>query len=272
MVQDTPYPPVLEEYLDYVNDMDFDTEPDYAAVREMFEKCVTGMGKSLTGKLVWNKPKPRGRKAKKSVVEMEDENSKPSIDEVDDDSNTGENVRRSKRVAEANKEEEDKDEDTETSNTNWNWERVLSKNPERIMRKKKPLEMSEKEADFERRQKQSLENPTPEMSRLLAQIQELDRVREEMKDQDQLQEFNKQRAAWLKDRYAKFLEFYEIFFPLLYYFCRFTALEEAEPEYHTPAMQEISDRLSGVTRIEEKFEFKPVVKEVSDKLRDILMF
>ena len=81
------------------------------------------------------------------------------------------------------------------------------------MRKKKPLEMSEKEADFERRQKQSLENPTPEMSRLLAQIQELDRVREEMKDQDQLQEFNKQRAAWLKDRYAKFLEFYEIFFP-----------------------------------------------------------
>ena len=59
---------------------------------------------------------------------------------------------------------------------------------------------------------------------------------------------------------------------LFNYFCRFTALEEAEPEYHTPAMQEIRDRLSGVTRLEEKFEFKPVVKEVSDKLRDILMF
>ena len=47
--QDTPYPPVLEEYLDYVNDMDFDTDPDYEAVRDMFEKCVTTMGKSLTG-------------------------------------------------------------------------------------------------------------------------------------------------------------------------------------------------------------------------------
>ena len=127
---------------------------------------------------------------------------------------TTQHYRRSKRVAEANKEEEDKDEDTETSNTNWNWERVLSKNPERIMRKKKPLEMSEKEADFERRQKQSLENPTPEMSRLLAQIQELDRVREEMKDQDQLQEFNKQRAAWLKDRYAKFRNL-RIIFPIV---------------------------------------------------------
>ena len=72
--QDTPYPPVLEEYLDYVNDMDFDSDPDYEAVRDMFEKCIAAMGKSLTGKFVWNKPKPRGRKAKK--VEAEDDNSK----------------------------------------------------------------------------------------------------------------------------------------------------------------------------------------------------
>ena len=90
------------------------------------------------------------------------------IDDGDEDSNTGEGlVRRSRRIKEADKEEDEKDEDTETSSNKWNWENVLSKNPERIMRKKKPVELSEKEADFERRQKESLENPTPEMSRIM---------------------------------------------------------------------------------------------------------
>ena len=196
----------------------------------------------ITGKYVWNKPKPRGRKTKK--VEVEDENSKTGLDEVDDDSNTGEGVRRSRRIKEADKEEDDKDEDTETSNTNWNWEKVLSKNPERIMRKKKPVELSEKEADFERRQKESLENPTPEMTRILNEIQDLEKVREEMKEQDQLPEFNKQRSVWLKDR--------------------FQVLEDADPCENTPAMQDILDKLNNITREQaEKFEFKPVIKEVS---------
>ena len=246
--QDTQYPPVLEEYLDYVNDMDFDSDPDYASVREMFEKCIVSMGKTSSGKFVWNKPKPRGRKNKKvENVSVEDENSKPSLEDGDDDSNTGETVRRSRRIAEADKEEEVKDDtDTpDTSNSKWNWERVLSQNPERSMRKKKPVELSLKQADFERRQKESLENPTPEMTRILMLIQELETVREEMKDQDQLQEFNKQRQAWLKER--------------------FTALEEADPCDNNPAMQEILDKINNVTRDpEEVFVFKPVVKDVSE--------
>ena len=84
--QDTPYPPVLEEYLDYVNDMDFDTDPDYDAVREMFEKCIAAMGKTCSGKFVWNKPKPRGRKNKK--VEVEDDNSKTGMLDIEIDSLT----------------------------------------------------------------------------------------------------------------------------------------------------------------------------------------
>ena len=151
--QDSPYPAVLEEYLAYVNDMDFFTDPDYDAIREMFEKCITGLRKSLTGKLVWNKPKPRGRQTKK--LEVEDENSKASLEDGDEDSSTGDKVRRSRRIQEADKEEdekEDKEEDTETSMPYW--EAVLSKNPERIMRKKKPIELSLKEADFDKRQKE----------------------------------------------------------------------------------------------------------------------
>jgi len=53
------YPPILEEYLTYVNDMDFDTDPDYDGVREMFEKCILAMGKTVESKLVWTKPKPK---------------------------------------------------------------------------------------------------------------------------------------------------------------------------------------------------------------------
>lgn len=242
--QDKSFPPVLAEYLDYVNDMDFDSDPDYESLRNMMEKCILSMGKSLSGKIIWNKPKPRGKRVKKVEIVMEDENSKTGIED-DEDSNNGENVRRSRRLAEADKEEEEKEEENDTSNSNWNWESVLSKNPERIMRKKKPVELSEKEADFERRQKESLENPTPEMRRIMTDLQELDKLKEEMKDQDQLVEFNKQRTAWLKDRWQ--------------------ALEEEEPRDLTPAMIEIQDRIKGLVKQEkeETFEFKPVIKEVS---------
>ena len=157
--QDKPYPAVLEEY----------TDPDYDAIREMFEKCITGLGKSLTGKLVWNKPKPRKKKTKK--VEAEDENSRASLEAVEDgeeDSGTGDKVRRSRRIQDADKEEEKEEDTTETSLPYW--EAVLSKNPERIMRKKKPIELSLKEADFDKRQKESLKNPTPEMERIVTEI------------------------------------------------------------------------------------------------------
>ena len=99
--QDKPYPAVLEEYLAYVNDMDFYTDPDYEAIREMFEKCITGLGKSLTGKLVWNKPKPRKKKTKKVEAAETDENSRASLEAVEDgeeDSGTGDKVRRSRRI------------------------------------------------------------------------------------------------------------------------------------------------------------------------------
>ena len=241
--QDKPYPAVLEEYLAYVNDMDFYTDPDYDAIREMFEKCITGLGKSLTGKLVWNKPKPRKKKTKK--VEAEDENSRASLEAVEDgeeDSGTGDKVRRSRRIQDADKEEEEKEEDTTETSLPY-WEAVLSKNPERIMRKKKPIELSLKEADFDKRQKESLKNPTPEMERIVNEMEALEKLRDQMRDQDQLQEFNKQRTTWLKERWQ--------------------SLEEAEVCDNTPAMQELRDRMDGITRMEEKFEFHLVVKEVN---------
>ena len=247
------YPPVLEEYLTYVNDMDFDSEPDYDLVRGMFEKCVVAMGKTLESKFIWTKPKLKKRRVLKSqsVTEEDTSNSNSNSNTVDQDEDSqGGDKRRSRRLIEAEKEEED--EEAETSNSNWNWESVLSMNPERgIGRRKKPVEQSEKEADFLVRQKESLMNPTPEMSRLLGQVEELELAREDMKDQDQLHEFNKQRAAWLKEKFLR--EFGE---------------EELMVCENTPAMQEILDRINGVQRDKEnieKFKFKPVPpKEVQN--------
>ena len=83
---------------------------------------------------------------------------------------------------------------------------MLSKNPERILRKKKPIELSLKEADFDKRQKESLTNPTPEMERILGEMEALEKLREQMRDLDQLQEFNKQRTTWLKERWQSLEE------------------------------------------------------------------
>merc|ERR1719347_624734 len=135
------------------------------------------MGKTVDSKLVWTKPKPKKKKPVKKTEPSADDDLSGGIEDlnVDEDSQTGERSRRSKRLLDADTEEKEED---GSSSSKWNWESVLSKNPEKIMRKKKPLELSEKEADFERRQKESLENPTPEMRRIMTELQELEKVKE----------------------------------------------------------------------------------------------
>jgi len=215
------YPPILEEYLTYVNDMDFDSDPDYDAIREMFEKCILAMGKTVESKLVWTKPKPKKKKQTKKAEATPDEELSRGIDDLnmDEDSQTGERSRRSRRLLDAPTEE--KDEDASSSNK-WNWESVLSKNPEKLMKKKKPVELSLKEADFERRQKESLTNPTPEMQRIINEMEQLEALKEEAIEKDQLQEFKRQRAEELKARFQ----------------------EELVPCENTPAMQQIIDKRS----------------------------
>ena len=216
------YPPILEEYLNYVNDMDFDTDPDYDGVREMFEKCILAMGKTVDSKLVWTKPKPKKKKPVKKIDTSPEDELSGGIEElnVDEDSQAGERSRRSKRLLDADTEEKDED---GSSSSKWNWESVLSKNPEKIMRKKKHVELSEKEADFERRQKESLTNPTPEMSRIMKEIEKFEASKEEAIEKDQLQEFKRTRTEELK---AKFQD-------------------ELVPSDMTPAMLEIFDKMSS---------------------------
>ena len=191
------------------------------AITEMFKTSILAMGKPLEGKLVWTKPKKRGRAKKKAdagddvaqgVEEM-------TMDETSQGGGSAETSRRSRRLAAA---EDDGEEGDEGTTSSWNWESVLSKNPDRLVAKpsKAPVEKSLKEEAWEKRQKASLRQPTPAMRSIMNRMKKLEKEKEEMSSKDQLSEFNKQRAAELKLRFQ----------------------EEIVPCHNTPEMQEVLDR------------------------------
>ena len=60
-----------------------------------------------------------------------------------------------------------------------------------------------KEEDFQRRQAQSLENPTPEMTRILKMLEERERIREGMNWREQLQELQRRSKASLEEGEVK---------------------------------------------------------------------
>jgi hypothetical protein len=73
----------------------------------------------------------------------------------------------------------------EGTHGSWNWEEVLKQNPETLARTSSKKEEDEEEvdktalalkADFEQRQLDMLDNPTPEMCRIIAQIMEVKNI------------------------------------------------------------------------------------------------
>ena len=57
--------------------------------------------------------------------------------------------------------------------------------------------------DFQRRQAESLENPTSEMTRILGMLQERERIREGMNWKEQLQELQRRSKASLEEGETK---------------------------------------------------------------------
>merc|ERR1719315_350474 len=234
--------------------MDFDTNPDYNQVREIFEKCILAMGKSVESKLVFTKPKPKKKKQIKKTESPPEEEASHGMDELNLDEDSGGRSRRSRRLLDADT--EDKDEDT--SNSGWNWESILSKNPEKMMRRKKPVELSEKEADFERRQKESLTNPTPEMSRIMKEMEKFEASKEEAIENDQLQEFKRTRAEELKAKFQDELVPSDMTPAML------EILVKVSPSDMTPAMLEILGKISNSG--EEKEEAITPVSDLQEEL------
>ena len=80
--QPEEYPKVLEEFLDYVSDMDFDTDPDYAKIREMFNAAIKTQSRGAEGKLIFSKPAPPKRKiGKRAKKLLQDDNAMSGFDE-----------------------------------------------------------------------------------------------------------------------------------------------------------------------------------------------
>ena len=97
----------------------------------------------------------------------------------------------------------------ENSNSN-SWQEELS-DPVQIMRENSKSRAEEaaarvepgKEEDFQRRQAESLENPTPEMTKILKMLEERERIRESMNWKEQLQELQRRSKASLEEGEAK---------------------------------------------------------------------
>jgi len=64
--QSEDYPAVLEEFLNYVVSLEFDTPPDYDMCRQMFKTALTKAKYPLDGKIDFTSPKKAPKKVRKS--------------------------------------------------------------------------------------------------------------------------------------------------------------------------------------------------------------
>ena len=87
----------------------------------------------------------------------------------------------------------------------WSWEKVLCSDPELLLRQASrqsdmeddsPLALQHRALD-EKRQKESLRNPTEAMKEIMWRMEEREREREQMTWQQQLQHFNKKSKQQL---------------------------------------------------------------------------
>lgn len=105
------YPKVLEDFLDYVADMKFDTVPDYQKIRDMFNQVIKTQGKGSEGKLIFSKPAPRKKVGKRPKRIVEDDNAMSGFDEelsrgfeefTMDESSRGKMFRSTKMITKSN--------------------------------------------------------------------------------------------------------------------------------------------------------------------------
>ena len=155
--QPEEYPKVLEDFLDYVADMAFDTPPDYEKVKAMFNEHISTQGKGSLGKLVFSKATTKRKPGKRTKKLMEDDNARTGFDDELsrglEDFNIDESSRGGGDESSTRKTRSKMEEGTTDS---WNWEQILKQNPETMGRKEVDEEEEAKQAareeQFKRRQ------------------------------------------------------------------------------------------------------------------------
>lgn len=169
----SPAPSVFLAYWQNVLELKFTTRPDYTELRRILTEALEQLGSyphdrlQFSGKTI----KVRTRKSVGVPKFLQEEGGRRTRSQVEDD--------------------------PDSSSHSWDLT-----DPNSIMREASKLWAEEsasridpeKEADFNRRQEESLKNPTPEMSRLIAIQAEREEARKGMSWKEQLAEFNRRKA------------------------------------------------------------------------------
>ena len=188
-----PYPEVLLEYFNYICELEFKSKPDYKKMRRMLGRALDDLGSAPHSKLEFGK-KVKIRKGRQSdVIPM-------IVEEVP--------ARATRSQDESQK---------------VFWQDILD--PESILKSASKSNMDEdsggvdprREAAEQERDKMALENPTPEMLRLMEAKARLEEERMKLGWKEQLAEFNKRSQA-LKTKFASM---------------------DLTPRYNTPVMEEV---------------------------------
>jgi len=191
-------PEVLETFLTYVNSLEFEEAPDYLKIRKLFIEAMRANGVEPYSALLFNTKKKKLREE--------------SSDEEDFVQEETRNTR---------------SQDEEERYSPWSWEKVLSQDPESIIRQaSRSSDQDETDAGgerteaFARHQKMQLQNPTPEMQKMLDERERLETERQKLSIFEQANWFNLRNAAQ-KEKFANM---------------------DLEPCENTPVMQEVIQR------------------------------
>ena len=188
-----PYPKVLLEYFQYICELEFKSKPDYKKIRRILGRALDELGSAPHSKLHFGK-KVKIRKGRQSdVIPM-------IVDEVPTRATRSQDE--SQKVF---------------------WQDILD--PESILKSASKSNMDEdsggvdprREAAELERDKRALENPTPEMMKLIEMRNRLEEERMKMGWKEQLAEFHKRSQA-LKTKLANM---------------------DLSPRYNTPVMEEV---------------------------------
>ena len=180
-------PQAIVQFWDEVGSLGFRDQPNYSKLRQVFIKELNNLGSTPHEKLKFSGKTLKVTSRRSHLVKVE------QIQEE------GGRKTRSRDEADAG----------EDSNSN-SWQEELS-DPVLIMREGSKSKAEEaaarvepgKEEDFKRRQAESLENPTSEMTRILEMLEERERIRENMNWKEQLQELQRRSKASLEEGETK---------------------------------------------------------------------
>jgi len=180
-------PQAIVQFWDEVGSLGFRDQPNYSKLRQVFTEELNSLGSAPHEKLKFSGKTLKVTSRRSHLAKMEQ-----ASDEV------GRKTR--------SRDEADAGEDTNSNS----WQEELS-DPVLIMRERSKSKAEEaaarvepgKEEDFQRRQAQSLKNPTPEMTKIIKMLEERERIREGMNWKEQLQELQRRSKASLEEGEVK---------------------------------------------------------------------